>query len=147
MTKMSKDKNVKQLYLYVNNLLGIDIAQRIRTTEYAEGRALFYALCIKYTNLSKKGMGNYVNKDHCAVIHALKHTINVLSDHRVIEAYAEFEDVNKSLGEDKRVFNMLSQLTAEQYEVAVSRIESMVGMIATQQFQKVEVKEMEDAIL
>lgn len=144
---MSKDKNVRELYIYVNNLLGIDIAKKIRTIEYAEGRALFYALCLKYTNLSKRSMGEYVGKNHCAVIHAMNHTINVLSDHRVIDAYADFGDIIKDEAKDDRIINMLKPLTEEQYEVAVVRIEAMVGMIARQQFQKVEVKEMEDAIL
>lgn len=144
---MSKAERTRELYIYVNNLLGIDIADKKRTTEYAEGRALFYALCLKYTNLSKKAIGQYVNKDHCAVIHAMDHTIKVLSDHRVIDAYDDFNAVNYSAAKDDRVVNMLKQLTEEQYEIALVRIEAMVNMISKQQIQKVEVKEMEGAIL
>lgn len=144
---MSKAERTRELYIYVNNLLGIDIADKKRTTEYAEGRALFYALCLKYTNLSKISIGEYVGKNHCAVIHAMDHTINTLTDHRVISAYDDFNTVNYSAPKDDRVVNMLKQLTKEQYEIALVRIEAMVNMISKQKTQKIQVKEMEGAIL
>jgi chromosomal replication initiation ATPase DnaA len=127
--KMNKDRKVSDIYLYVNDLLGIDIAESTKTTEYVEGRALFYALCIKQTNLSKKSMGNYVGKNHCAVIHAMDHTINVLSDHRVIEAYSDFL-ANKNLEtRNEKIIKIMNSLTDDQYNVAIERIEAMVKMI------------------
>lgn len=126
---MNKDIKVKDIYLYVNDLLGIDISNSKKTTEYVEGRALFYALCIKQTRLSKQSMGRYVGKNHCAVIHAMDHTINVLSDHRVIEAYSDVL-ANKSLEtRNEKIVNIMKNLTDEQYNIAIPRIEAMVKMI------------------
>tara|TARA_R110000782_G_scaffold96818_2_gene181439 strand:- start:789 stop:1187 length:399 start_codon:yes stop_codon:yes gene_type:complete len=128
---MNRDRKVKDIYLCVNDLLGIDIANSKKTTEYVEGRALFYALCIKQTKLSKQSMGNYVGKDHCAVIHAMDHTINVLSDHRVIDAYSDVL-ANKSLEtRNEKIVNIMNSLTDEQYKIAIPRLEAMVKMIKT----------------
>ena len=126
---MEKNRKVEDIYLYVNDLLGIDIATKKKTTEYVEGRALFYALCVKQTKLSKTSMGGYVGKDHCAVIHSLNHTINVLSDHRVIDAYSAFL-ANKNLqSRNDNVISLMENLTDKQYDLVIERLEAMIKMM------------------
>ena len=128
---MEKNRKVEDIYLYVNDLLGIDIASKTKTTEYVEGRALFYALCVKQTKLSKASMGGYVGKDHCAVIHALNHTINVLSDHRVIDAYLGLLADKNLQSRNENIISLMENLTDKQYDLVIERLEAMIKMMNT----------------
>jgi len=138
---------IEDNYNYVNGLLGIDIAKKTRSIEYVEGRALFYALSLGNTKVSKRSIGEYVNKNHCAVIHAMGYTINALSDYRVISSYDSLI-INKNVvpGNNRILFDKLNRLSAEQFKHISARIEAMLLMVG-KEAEPIVIKEMEGAEL
>ena len=167
---------IKDIYNYVNNYLNIDISSRSRKREYAEGRALFYYLCRENTNLTLREIGEYVNKNHCAVLNALGNTFPTITNKAIKRAINDFNQIdltsdelqlievlrinnllkieNKELKEkietqiitDTNIQPKLNNLTPLQFSKAIERINAMLLMIG-KEAEPVVIKEMEGAEL
>jgi regulator of replication initiation timing len=165
---------IKDIYNYVNNYLNIDISSRSRKREYAEGRALFYYLCRENTNLTLREIGEYVNKDHCAVLNALSNTFPTITNKAIKRAINDFNQIdltsddlelievlrinnllkieNRQLKErievnqikDNKIQSKLNELTTKQYARVTERIEIMLSMVV-KEVEPIEAEEMEEA--
>lgn len=165
---------IKYIYNYVNFRLNIDIAKRSSKREYVEGRALFYYLCKENTKLTLRQMGEYVNKDHCAVLNAMGNTFPTITNKAIKSAIKDFNQIdlasddlelievlrinnllkieNRHLKErievnqikDNKIQSKLNELTTKQYARVTERIEIMLSMVV-KEVEPIEAQEMEKA--
>lgn len=79
-----------EIYEYVNTIYGIDIKSDTRKRDYVEGRALFYVIARNKTNYSLTCLGEYLNKHHATVIHAINNVSIHLNKEILAKAFLHF---------------------------------------------------------
>ncbi len=84
-----------EIYNYVNGVYGIDIKEKTRKQEYADGRALFSLIVRKKTKFTYQCIGDYLNKNHASVLHAVKNIVIHLDKEIIAEALKHFNLVDE----------------------------------------------------
>ena len=57
---------------FVQQVYRIDIARQKRTINYVQARAIYFKLCMEYTNMSIVPIAKTLNRNHATLLHALK---------------------------------------------------------------------------
>ena len=91
----------KEIRSRVENYLQIDLNRRsennnhIREPRYTMARAVYYALCRKYTTLSYQQIGDTLEQNHATVLHAVKNifpNLAVWKEKQYMEVYQDVCD-------------------------------------------------------
>jgi len=155
---MNDIKMMESIKDYVNNLYNLDIEKDTRKREYVDARAFYYKLCRDLTKCSLTHIGKSVGRDHCGVLHALKHITHYLDTDEIDKAYLHFGKVenlpkesysylqyrNNKLSNDLKkkesilrllpqletIYNNLNELTDDQRRTVNRRNEMQFNTIA-----------------
>ena len=130
---------IEEIRSYVESRTGLDISKKTRKRPYVDARALYFALCRKYTKASFDEIGVLVNKDHSTVVHSVLHCFDsVYKFNRLIRnIYDSFrpilvvvpenltrDDVRDILEENMALVDKVDMLTDR-----ISKLESGNGRI------------------
>lgn len=67
-----REEILREIRLLVEQEFGFSIVNNSRKQEYVLARAVFFAVCRKFTKASFADMGKAVGKDHATAIHGVK---------------------------------------------------------------------------
>tara|TARA_R110002020_G_scaffold469107_1_gene693852 strand:+ start:72 stop:638 length:567 start_codon:yes stop_codon:yes gene_type:complete len=118
---MKQNINITALYIknYIEELTGMDLAQKTRKREIVDARRVAFKLTKSLTKDSLASIGKIYNKDHATVLHGIK-TFDYLYDSPDFKyssdlykkVYGAFLEIQENLGIDKSI-KTLDQLHFE----------------------------------
>ena len=85
------DKELKQIYDFINERYRLNISDSDRSDHYVDLRTLYYKMSLDYTSATTKDIGAMANRDHSTVVYARNNLFEyIMTKPHLSEAYNDF---------------------------------------------------------
>ena len=107
----SYDKELKEVYDFINEKFRVNIADKVRSNHYVDLRVLYFKMSLDYTLASTTEIAKLVNRDYSTLIHARTNLFDyTMSKKHIQEAYNEFFGIENKIESSMTTLTRLREI-------------------------------------